>query len=142
MNNQWYVINDFEEFVNASRALIFNTFGKNLDESDQDSIHNMIDCSKLEDKEELDKSLSYDESAVIAKTVFTINEDKYLVNDDGFVRFLELLNDRLVSNILNNLANMGLVESAYDNDSNDFVFWIKDEYKEDIKKIIENPETD
>jgi hypothetical protein len=142
MNNQWYAINNFEEFINASRALIFNSFGKSVDDSDQDPIDSLINCTQQSDKEELDKSLSYDESAVIAKTIFTFDQDKYLVSDKDFMKFLELLNDRLVSNILNNLANMGLVESAYDNDSNDFVFWIKDEHKEDIKKIIENPETD
>jgi hypothetical protein len=138
MNNPWYEINNFEEFVNASRAVIFNSFGKNRDDSDQDSIDNLIDFSQPVEKEELDKSLSYDESAAIAKTVFTLDQDQYFGSDKDFMRFLELLNDRLVSNILNNLANMGLVESAYDNDSNDFIFWIKDEYKEDIKKIIEN----
>jgi predicted transcriptional regulator len=142
MNNPWYEIHNFEEFVNASRALIFNSFGKNLDGSDQDSIDSLIDFSQPADKEELDKSLSYDESAAIAKAVFTLDQDKYFGSDKDFMKFLELLNDRLVSNILNNLANMGLVESAYDSDSNDFIFWIKDEHKEDIKKFIENPETD
>ena len=41
------------------------------------------------------------------------------------------MNHRMTSNILNNLVNKGLVETGYDGNSNDFIFWIKDENKED-----------
>ena len=140
-NNNWYIINDLQGFVDAARKLVFNSFGKKEEVSDDD-IQDLIDCSSPETQEELDRTLSYEESEVIAKTVLKINKGRYIVDDENFIKLLELLNDRLVSNILNNLANMGLVESAYDNDSNDFIFWIKDEYKEEVKKIIENPETD
>lgn len=140
-NNNWYVIADLEGFVNAARKLVFNSFGKN-EEASQDEIEKLLDCSTPEAQEELDRSLSYEESEIIVKTILKINKGRYIVNDDNFIKLLELLNDRLVSNILNNLANMGLVESAFDSDSNDFIFWIKDEYKEEVKKIIENPETD
>ncbi|NBT08684.1 MAG: hypothetical protein EBS98_07780, partial [Chitinophagia bacterium] len=52
---------------------------------------------------------------------------------------LEELNSRLVSNILNSLVNKGLIESAYDSDTNDFVFWVKNDSKD---KQQEKPETD
>jgi hypothetical protein len=42
----------------------------------------------------------------------------------------------MVSNILNSLVNKGLVETAYDAEANDFIFWVSDENKK------ENPETD
>jgi len=43
------------------------------------------------------------------------------------------MNGRLVSNMLTSLVSKGLIESAYDEQINDFVFWIKDN---------ESPETD
>lgn len=43
------------------------------------------------------------------------------------------LNDRLVSNILNSLVNKGLIETAYDDSRNDFVFWVKDNDKNNKK---------
>jgi Mg/Co/Ni transporter MgtE len=147
MNNEWFAINDFDEFVDAARILIFNSFGKNLETEDQLEVEKLLDCKK-QDRTELDKSLSHDESSTIAKNVLRSKTNKitkkitYYVNDTKFMEFLELLNDRMVSNILNDLANMDLIESAFDNDSNDFIFWIKDEHKEEIKKIIEKPETD
>jgi hypothetical protein len=42
----------------------------------------------------------------------------------------------MVSNLLANLSRQGLVESAYDESLNDFVFWAKDENNK------EKPETD
>ena len=147
MKNEWFAINDLDEFVDAARILIFNSFGKNLETEDQLEVEKLLDCNK-DNREELDKSLSHDECSTIAKGVLKTKINKitkkvtYYINDTKFMEFLELLNDRMVSNILNDLANMGLIESAFDNDSNDFIFWIKDEYKEDIEKIIEKPETD
>ena len=147
MNEQWFIINNFDEFIDASRSIIYNSFGKDFDKDDKEEIEKLLDYNKP-DREELDKCLSHEESATIAKTVVKKEINKYTdeitysLTDSQFMKFLELLNDRMVSNILNNLANMGLVESAYDNDSDDFIFWIKDEYKEEIEKIIEKPETD
>jgi hypothetical protein len=44
----------------------------------------------------------------------------------------------MVSNLLNNLVNKGVIETGFDSDSNDFVFWIKD----NDKNKTEKPETD
>jgi hypothetical protein len=35
----------------------------------------------------------------------------------------------MISNLLNTLVNKGLVETAFDEKSNDFVFWVKNENK-------------
>jgi hypothetical protein len=33
----------------------------------------------------------------------------------------------MVSNILNSLVNKGVLDSAYDDEQNDFIFWVKEE---------------
>jgi hypothetical protein len=48
----------------------------------------------------------------------------------------------MISNILNNLVNKGVLESAYDADLNDFVFWIKEEDEQNNKDSKDFPETD
>ena len=40
----------------------------------------------------------------------------------------------MTSNILNGLVNKGIVETAYDDETNDFVFWIKNENKKEKRK--------
>jgi hypothetical protein len=140
MKEDYLIISDFDEFINASRRLVFKCFGeKQIDESDLFTELNEID------QEELDSNLSYDESAIIAKDILIKQKHKvsgdtrYLVTDEKYMVILEELNTRLASNLLNSLVNKGLVESAYDDESNDFVFWIKNDNKDEQK---EKPETD
>lgn len=129
MNNnedEIFIVRDLDGFIDSARILVFNNFGKSNQESSE--IDYQIDNSE---KPELDKVLSFDESAVICKQILKkqINKKnknvRYLVNDNIFLLIIQSLNDRMVSNILNSLVNKGLVESAYDSESNDFVFWIK-----------------
>ena len=94
---------------------------------------------KPEEKEEFDKLLSPEESKVIVTQILkkqkhkTTQKLRYLVSDDLFISIIQILNDRMVSNTLANLVSKGLVESAYDSELDDFIFWVKDE---------EKPETD
>jgi hypothetical protein len=43
----------------------------------------------------------------------------------------------MVSNIISGLVQKGLVETAFDEEANDFVFWVKNDQEEK-----EKPETD
>lgn len=140
-HNGWYVINDLEAFIDKTRAIVFNSFGK---KSSAEFTEEDLDVVDQNEKEELDRILSHDESLVIAKDLLrkqthkTKLHKRYLVSDRIYYRFVSCLNERMIGNILNNLVNKGLVESGFDNETNDFVFWIKDE----TNKTEENPETD
>jgi len=41
----------------------------------------------------------------------------------------------MVSNIINSLVKKGLIETAFDSEKNDFIFWVKDNEQD-------KPETD
>ena len=135
-NDEWFVVGDLDGLINSTRALVFNNFGKNSDATDPMS----MTIDKV-DQKELDSLLSFDESKVIIKSLLKKQQNKtkkkmrYVLNDNIFLDIVSALNDRMVSNVLGSLVKKGLVESAYDSESNDFVFWIKDENKE-------KPETD
>lgn len=139
MKEDYLIVSDFDEFINASRRLVFKCFGeKKIDEEDLLTELNDID------QQELDSNLSYHESCVIAKSILIKQKHKvsgdtrYLITDKKYMTLIEELNTRLVSNLLNSLVNKGLIESAYDEKSNDFIFWVKN----DIKNKQEKPETD
>lgn len=143
MNNDEssFVVKDFHGFVDSARSLVFNSFGKNT-ENDTDELSIKINESE---QNELDRILSFEESSVICKeflqkqTNKKTNRVRYIVNDDIFMSIIESLNDRMTSNILNDLVRKGLVETGYDSESNDFIFWIKDDNQKPEK---EKPETD
>jgi hypothetical protein len=87
----------------------------------------------------MDQILTQQESLVIVKSLAKeqkhkiTNESRYLIDEKIFSQIIEEMNGRLVSNMLSSLASKGMIESAYDEQINDFVFWIKDD---------ETPETD
>jgi hypothetical protein len=136
----WFVINNLEEFINTTRSLVFNNFGK----SNESSIDLLMEEVPTEELDEFNSVLSYDESLTIAKEILKTqinkktSEKRYLVSDSSYMTLVESLNARMVGNILNNLVNKGLVETAFDEQSNDFIFWCV----ENESDKNQNPETD
>jgi len=130
----WFLIQDFEEFVNHARGLVFKVFGESVgaEEIDEDMSTIYHSLSKL-DLEEMDRTLPLEECLLITKQHIKIKTNKktketeYYINDNILFRLLESFNTRMVSNILNKLSNDGLLESAFDEEKNDFIFWIKDD---------------
>lgn len=129
--NDEFIVKDIEYFVNYSRVLLFNLFGKD-NNSKIDNINKDITDLSEDEKKELDTILSYDESLVIIKSIAKEQKHKitkksrYIITDELFLQIIEALNDRMTSNLLNGLVNRGLVETAYDDEAEDFVFWVKE----------------
>lgn len=130
MSDEWFVIKNIEDFVNASRRLVFQSFGYKSD--DQFEIEDMITNISKQEQQELDKTLSYDEACSIIKPLLKkqtnkkTKKERLVLNEEMYMSIISALNDRLVSNVLNGLVNKGLIETAYDEESNDFVFWVND----------------
>jgi Mg/Co/Ni transporter MgtE len=138
MGKQNYIIDDLEEFTRSARKLVFNGFNKSMGD-DPDEFTKLITDITPEDLEEMNQILTQQESLIIVKNLAKeqkhkiTNESRYLIDEKIFSQIIEEMNGRLVSNMLSSLASKGMIESAYDDDINDFVFWIKDN---------ESPETD
>ncbi len=136
MNNEWFIINDIDDLTNSVRALVFNNFGKSneleVQEKEDDIVNNLLFEIDPSDQKELDTILSYSESFIIVKQHIKkqihkkTDKIRYIMNNDMFLAIIESLNDRMVSNVLGGLVKKGLVESAYDSESNDFIFWVKE----------------
>lgn len=141
--DNWYIIKDIAEFTNNARAIVYNNFGSWSTDMDLE-----MDSTDDSSQEELDAILSLQESIVIVKQNIrtqkhkTNNSIRYLLNDDIFIDIIEKLNSRMTSNILNGLVQKGLVESAFDSEANDFVFWVKNDTKQQEEEEDNKPETD
>jgi len=129
-NEEWFIVKNLEEFINHTRILTYNSYGKTKDEDSSD-IDKLMNIS-LEDQKELDKILSYDESLSIVTAIIkkqknrTTNKIRYILNNVLYLEIIHGLADRMTSNILHGLVNKGLVEMGFDDESNDFIFWIND----------------
>jgi hypothetical protein len=140
--SDWFIINDLEEFTDKTRSIVYNNFGQ-WSENLKDPIS--IDDVVPDELEEFNKVLSHQESLLIVKQFVKKEKNKktkkvrYILDDKIFTKIIDDLNKRMVSNILSGLVQRGLVESAFDEDANDFIFWTRDKHENQNK---EEPETD
>lgn len=141
MNKEWFVVKNLKEFVDSSRRLVFQNFGK--DSPKENEIDNMLDDManmSIEDELEMNTVLSYDEALAIVQPFLRkqfnrkTKENRYVLNDNVYMSIITALNDRMISNLLNSLVNKGMIETGYDEKTNDFVFWINDKNIGDNKK--------
>ena len=128
-NNEWFIIKDLESFVKYTRKLVFESY-------DNDKFSNNSTNLSSTDQEELEKLLPYNESLVIVQSIAKKqknkknNKTRLVINENIYIDILTGLGERMTSNIIQGLVKKGLIETAFDDESNDFVFWIKDEDKE------------
>ena len=129
--NSWYQIKDLTGFINHARELVFKSFGQ-INEEANDNITYTLNELAPKDKEELDKILTYDECLIMIKNHIKTKiskktkKESYYINDTILGEILESFNSRMVSNILAKLVNDGLLDSAFDTEKNDFIFWVID----------------
>jgi Mg/Co/Ni transporter MgtE len=132
-DKQWFLIKDLNDFVDHFRSLVFKFFGTTNEISNTDSLNSILSEMSKEELEEMNETLSHAEAEIIIKNYAKkqvnkkTKEIRYCINDKIFQSIIEDLNTRMISNILNTLVNKGVLDSAFDTDQNDFIFWIKDE---------------
>jgi hypothetical protein len=135
-----YVIKNIRKFINKTRIIVYNNFGGWEDKQ----VNTKLTLKNKTEKGELDQILPFNESKSIIlplikkeKNIHT-SKVRYVINDQDFNKALMDLNSRMISNIIASLVNKGLIETAFDEKVNDFVFWVKDNENENLEK----PETD
>lgn len=130
----WFIIKNVDEFIDKTRTLVYNKFGSWNDEESvfDEEIFNISKTSM----DELDVILPHNEASIIVKQSLKKQTNKkskkirYILDDDIFANIVHDLNARMISNLLTSLVNKGLVETSFDSEANDFVFWVKNNDKE------------
>jgi hypothetical protein len=132
MSNGWLEVVNLEKLAKFSRKVIYYNFdesnSKLNDESFMEKIENI---SNEKDDEEMERLLPYKEIEAIFGEFLQRKKSKetkkkaWFLKEKDYNIILEQLSERMVSNIVRGLVNRGLVESAFDSEKNDFVFWVK-----------------
>jgi hypothetical protein len=138
-----FIVDDLNKLVEATRVLVFDNFGK-TNKEEQDELSFLMTDLGSDDIDELNVVLTQEECMIIANGFVRpqINKKtkqiRYIITNGEFMEMVESFNSRMISNLLNNLVNKGVLETAYDEKCNDFIFWMKDENETNDQK----PETD
>lgn len=146
MKSEWYRINDLKIFIKHTRFMVFETFGDSNDRAGDDFTE-LMSKQKLKDKKEMERLLPAKETvqivtAGIKKRLSKDGEIEFTVTNKAFKKILEELNARMVSNILAKLSSEGLIETAFDSEKNDFVFWVKEKEKHSNEEKEDSQETE
>ena len=118
-----YIINDLNQFADYIRKISFEKFSKANDSVNDDfSVH----LSQEKDSKKVDDIISTQEVEIIILSITKKNKKGHFpINDKKLVKIIENINGRIVSNLLNSLVNKNIMETAYDEDINDFIFWLR-----------------
>lgn len=139
----WLEIVNLDKLVDFSRKVIFYNFDETNDGLNDNDFMDKIEKIENKDCEELERLLPKDEvKAIFADMTFkkknkNTKKISLFIKQEDYDHLLSQLNQRMVSNIVKGLVSRGVVESAFDSDKNDFVFWIKKDNEQP-----EKPETD
>ena len=122
---KWYEIDDIDDFIKSLRKMVLSAF---FEEERKGDVFN--DLFKSREKE-LDEKLSIEEtysilSPMVESKQNDIGKKEFIISDKIFEKMVENLNRRIISNLLLDLVKTGQLESAFDSEKNDFIFWPKD----------------
>jgi|TARA_B100001094_G_scaffold313145_1_gene350571 hypothetical protein len=137
MSEGWLEIMNLKKLINFSRRVIYYNFDESNVKLDDDAFLDKVDkIASKEDDSEMDKLLPYKEVETIFGEFLHRREGEkaWFIKDGDYDVILVNISERMVSNIVRDLVNKGLVESAFDSDKNDFVFWVKGNDDEDTRK--------
>jgi hypothetical protein len=132
----WLEISDIEKFTEYVRNVVYINFrSENIEEEEEEydiDFNEAIQPLSDEENLELNSILTQKECINIIKETSKkirhkkTKEIKYLINNKILYKIIQNINQRMVSNMISNLVKKGLLESAFDEEKNDFVFWKKD----------------
>jgi hypothetical protein len=128
--NEIFIIDDLPKFIESTRVLVFNSFSQT--EEGIDELSFLLSELDKEEVGELNETLTQHECEIISKDFIRkeINKKtktiRFTISTKKYMAMIESFNSRMISNMLHNMVNKGLLETAYDVDCNDFIFWIKD----------------
>ena len=125
--DDWMEVSNSKKLIDFSRKLVYYNFDDETALMDDVTFLNKIDNIKDDYDPEMDVLLPFNECEVIFMS-FTFLENKVLyITDDDYDNFLMQMNRRMISNIVQGLVKKGVLHTAFDNEKNDFIFWVKTE---------------
>ena len=125
-DDNWYEIYDLTAVVDFIRKLVYDSFSDPVDYNDiEQNEMGMLDIKlTTEETQELNKLLSIEECLSVVKPRLKPTKDNtYLLNGNIFEQMVYDINGRMISNTMRSLVERDLLEVAFDDNKNDFVFW-------------------
>lgn len=132
-----YEITDVTRFVNGSRVFVYKNFsGLSQEEPPTKPISYEFNIKTLtlEEVAELETCLNTKEATLIFNEYASKKDDALYMTETEYMDYLAALTSRMTSNLLKSLANKNLLNIAFDEEKNDFVFWPNEQDTKDTEE--------
>ena len=136
-DNNWLEVVNLDKLVDFSRKVIYHNFDEQYAELSDKDFLNKIDTIENVDSKEMDRILSHDETKMILSELMFKKRNKktkkvhYFIKEEDYDQALVQLNQRMVSNIVQGLVSKGVLETAFDDEKEELVFWVKRENEQE-----------
>tara|TARA_Y100000389_G_scaffold153985_1_gene154396 strand:+ start:5777 stop:6187 length:411 start_codon:yes stop_codon:yes gene_type:complete len=130
-DDQWLNIVNLDKLINFSRKVVYANLGEEYTDVSDAGFLELVENMPEDQKQEMNSILSLSEARAIFKPFVRQQRHKKTLSiktsilESDYDTILRQLSERMISNIVRNLVNRGLVESAFDEEKNDFIFWVK-----------------
>ena len=133
-DDEWMEVVNIDKLTDFTRRVIFHNFNTDNNHlSDDDFFDKVKNMPSLEDSKEMDQLLPFEEVRLILQGFVKKRKNrkthvvKMFMKEKDYDKILEEFNQRMISNIVQGMVSKGILDMAFDNEKNDFVFWIKKE---------------
>ena len=125
--DDWLEVSNSQKLIDFSRKLVYYNFDETTEGMDDAAFLEKIDNIQNDYDPEMDVLLPFDECEIIFSSFTFLNDKLLYITDDDYDTFLMQMNRRMISNIVQGLVKKGVLHTAFDNEKNDFIFWVKTE---------------
>lgn len=137
MKDEWMEIVNVDKLTDFTRKVIFHNFDNQNNRLTDQEFLEKVKRIKSEDSEEMERLLPFNEVRTILKSFLKkrknkkTQETKLFMKESDYDQILLEFNQRMISNIVQGLVKKGVLETAFDDEKNDFVFWVKNNQDEE-----------
>lgn len=137
MKDEWMEIVNVDKLTDFTRKVIFHNFDNQNNRLTDQEFLEKVKRIKSEDSEEMERLLPFNEVRTILKSFLKkrknkkTQEIKLFMKESDYDQILLEFNQRMISNIVQGLVKKGVLETAFDDEKNDFVFWVKNNQDEE-----------
>jgi hypothetical protein len=130
MKDHWLQIIDLDSLIDFTRKLIYHNFDEKNKHLNGEDFINQITKMDNGDDDDLENILPFNETKLIVQECLVKKRNKrtkqigFFIKESTYQEILNKFHERMVSNIVRSLVDKGLLEMAFDEEKNDFVFWV------------------
>ena len=131
MSEGWLELSNIDKLIDFSRKLIYYNFDEDTADMSDENFLRKIEKMSDRVEPELEQLLPFIEIKSMFMEQVVERDGVPCMSEDSYDQLLVAINQRMISNIVLGLVKKGLLDTAFDSDKNDFVFWVKNQDEEE-----------